>query len=85
MLNGGAVNASDPTQRGNTVAVFGVAAAAGGLAGPVLFGVILDHTGNGQTADSWGLAFATVGGVILFGAIMVRLLSGRRGGAKFQE
>ena len=85
MLNGGAVNASDPTQRGNTVAVFGVAAAAGGLAGPVLFGVILDNTGNGQTADSWGWAFAAVGAVILFGAVMVRLLSGGRAATTLQE
>jgi MFS family permease len=75
MLNGGAVNASDPAQRGNTVAVYGIAAAAGGLIGPVLFGVILDHTGGGQSAGSWGWAFASLGAVILAGAIMVGLLS----------
>ena len=77
VLNAGAVTASDPAQRGNTVAVYGVAAGAGGLSGPVLFGVILDHTGNGQTADSWGWAFAATGAVILAGAIAVRLLSWR--------
>ncbi|MDP6830807.1 MAG: MFS transporter [Alphaproteobacteria bacterium] len=80
MLNGGAVNASDPAQRGNTVAVFGVAAAAGGLLGPVVFGVILDHTGSGQSAGSWGWAFAATGVVILAGAIVVRLLSWRPSG-----
>jgi MFS family permease len=77
VLNGGAVNASDPAQRGNTVAVYGVAAAAGGLIGPVLFGAILDHTGGGQSAGSWGWAFASLGIVVLGGAIMVGLLSWR--------
>ncbi|NQV61377.1 MAG: MFS transporter [Alphaproteobacteria bacterium] len=77
MLNGGAVNASDPTQRGNTVAVYGIAAAAGGLLGPVLFGVILDQTGGGQSAGSWGWAFAAMGIVVLAGAILVGLLSWR--------
>ena len=77
VLNGGAVNASDPAQRGNTVAVYGVAAALGGLLGPVLFGVILDHSGGGQDAGSWGWAFASLGMVILAGAITVRLLSWR--------
>ena len=52
-------------------------ARAGGLTGPVLFGMILDHTGNGQTAGSWGWAFATTGLVILAGAVAVRLLSWR--------
>jgi hypothetical protein len=41
----------------------------------VLFGVILDHTGGGQSAGSWGWAFASLGAVILAGAIMVGLLS----------
>ncbi len=77
VLSGGAVNASDPAQRGNTVAVYGAAAAAGGLIGPVLFGVILDHTGGGQSAGSWGWAFASLGLVVLAGAIMVGLLSWR--------
>ena len=77
ILNAGAVIASDPAQRGNTVAVYGIAAGAGGLTGPVLFGMILDHTGNGQTAGSWGWAFAATGLVILAGAVAVRLLSWR--------
>lgn len=75
VLNGGAVNASDPVQRGNTVAVYGVAAAAGGLLGPVLFGVVLDLTGGGQSAVSWGWAFAFLGIVVMAGAVVVRLLS----------
>ncbi len=77
ILNAGAVIASDPAQRGNTVAVYGIAAGAGGLTGPVLFGMILDHTGNGQTAGSWGWAFAATGLVILAGAVAVHLLSWR--------
>ena len=74
-LNGGAVNTADPAQRGNTVAAFGTASAAGGLLGPVLLGYILDVTGGGQSPESWGTAFALLGGVILIGGIAVRVLS----------
>ena len=56
----------------------GIAAAAGGLLGPVLFGVILDQTGGGQSAGSWGWAFASMGIVVLAGAMLVGLLSWRR-------
>ncbi|NKB59344.1 MAG: MFS transporter [Alphaproteobacteria bacterium] len=74
-LNGGAVNTSDPAHRGNTVAAFGTASAAGGLLGPVLLGVILDATGGGQTAESWGWAFALLGITVLVGGIAVRVLA----------
>ena len=74
-LNGGAVNTADPAQRGNTVAAFGAAAAAGGLLGPVLLGYILDLTGGGQSAESWGIAFALLGIVILGGGVAVRVLA----------
>jgi len=74
-LNGGAVNTADPAQRGNTVAAFGTASAAGGLLGPVLLGYILDATGGGQSPESWGTAFALLGGVILIGGVAVRILS----------
>ena len=77
VLNGGAVNAAAPGQAGNTVAAFGAAAAAGGLVGPVIFGIILDRTGGGQTAASWGWAFASLGVAIFVGAAAVRLLSWR--------
>jgi len=77
VLSGGAVNAAAPGQAGNTVAAFGAAAAAGGLVGPVIFGIILDRTGGGQTATSWGWAFASLGVAIFVGALAVRLLSWR--------
>ena len=75
VLNGGAINAAAPGQAGNTVAAFGAAAAAGGLVGPVIFGIILDRTGGGQTATSWGCTFASLGVAIFVGALAVRLLS----------
>lgn len=80
-LNAGAINAAEPAERGNTVAAFGVAAAAGGLAGPVLFGVILDHTGGGGEPQSWGWAFASLGLIMLVGAAAVRALSWSRYGS----
>ena len=60
------------------VAAFGTTAAAGGLIGPVLMGVILDVSGSGATALGWGHAVGSLGIVMLAGAIAVRLLSMRR-------
>ncbi len=77
-LNAGAMNAAEPAERGATMAAFGAAAAAGGLIGPVLFGYILDLTGGGQTAASWGWGFAALGLVMVAGALAVRALSGGR-------
>lgn len=77
-LNGGAVNAATPAHRGNTMAAIGTASAAGGLVGPVLVGVILDATGGGTTAASWGWGFALLGLVVLAGGISVRVLAGKR-------
>ena len=74
-INGGAIDTSDPSQRGNTVAAIGSASAAGGLLGPVLLGYILDVTGGGQSVESWGMAFAVLGVVILAGGIVVRFLA----------
>lgn len=74
-INGGAVDTADPAQRGNTVAAIGAASAAGGLVGPVLLGYILDVTGGGQSVESWGMAFAVLGIVILGGGIAVRVLA----------
>ena len=68
------------TQRGNTVAAFGTASAAGGLLGPVLLGYILDVTGGGQSPESWGIAFAVLGGVILIGVVGVILIATLSGG-----
>jgi MFS family permease len=77
VLNGGAVNAAAPGQAGNTVAAFGTAAAAGGLVGPVMFGIILDLTGGGQSAASWGWAFASLGVAVFMGGCAVQALSWR--------
>ena len=77
-LNAGAMNAAEPAERGATMAAFGTAAAAGGLIGPVLFGAILDLTGGGQTAASWGWGFAALGLVMVVGAVAVKGLSSGR-------
>ena len=48
--------------------------AAGGLVGPVLFGVVLDLTGGPQSVTGWGWAFASIGFAVITGGAVVWLL-----------
>ncbi len=77
-INAGAMARAKAAERGNLLAGFGLASASGGLCGPVVFGYVLDATGAGTTAQSWGAAFATLAVLMLLGSLSVRWLSWRR-------
>lgn len=58
-LTAGAAGAADPARRGATLAVHSMLGYAGGFAGPLIVGWVLDASG-GMSATGWGLAFAAV-------------------------
>lgn len=80
VVNGGAMSVTEAGSRGTTVMFMALTNAAGGLVGPVLFGMVLDATGGGGTAQSWGYAFMSLGLAVISGGAVVWLLSrdGRR-------
>ena len=51
-----------------------LANAAGGLVGPVLFGMVLDATGGPGSISGWGWAFASIGFSVIAGGLTVWLL-----------
>ncbi|HYN38561.1 MAG TPA: MFS transporter [Rhodospirillales bacterium] len=66
-LTAGAIAAAAPGQRGATLALHAfVGFSCAGL-GPLLLGVVLDATGGGTSALSWGAAFVSVAVVGLLG------------------
>jgi predicted MFS family arabinose efflux permease len=76
-LTAGTVQAADPALRGATMGLHSMAGYAGGFAGPLVCGVVLDAAG-GDGALAWGLAFGHVALVVLAGYAVLRWF-GRQG------
>lgn len=72
-LTAGTVQAADPALRGATMGLHSMAGYAGGFAGPLLCGVVLDLAG-GDGALAWGLAFGHVALIVLAGYAVLRRL-----------
>ena len=75
-LTAGALEAAHAGQRGATLAVHGLVGFGCGGIGSLVLGMVLDLTGGGASAYSWGLAFASLAAVGLFGPLAMRI--GRR-------
>jgi MFS family permease len=71
-LTAGAVGSALPGQRGATLAVHSTLGYAGGFAGPLVAGFILDSADGGTLA--WGLAFASVAAVLTIGPLALFIL-----------
>lgn len=74
VVNAGAVAAAEAGSRGTLIMFMALANAAGGLVGPVLFGVVLDAGGGPESVTGWGWAFASLGIAVISGGAMVWLL-----------
>lgn len=79
VVNAGAIAVGEAGSRGTLIMFMALCNAAGGLVGPVLFGMVLDATGGPDSVTGWGWAFASLGFAVISGGGMVWLLSrGRR-------
>jgi MFS family permease len=74
VVNAGAIAEAKDGSRGTIVMFMALGNAAGGLIGPVLFGVVLDATGGGLTVASWGWAYASLGFAVILGGTTVWML-----------
>jgi len=77
-LTAGAVAVATPGRRGATMAVHSLIGFGCAFVGPLALGVVLDLSGGAETSLSWGLAFASVGVVGLFGPLAMRLVPPNR-------
>lgn len=74
-LTAGAIAAARPGRRGATMAVHAVLGFAAAGVGPLVLGWVLDRSGGGHDSTSWGMAFASVAMVGLFGPLVLRLIA----------
>jgi MFS family permease len=71
-MTAGLIEAAPPDARGTAMAVYSFAGFGGALAGPILFGALLD-AGGGETAPrTWLLAFCGVAAIGLTGVAVLR-------------
>ena len=73
-ITGGAVTAADPRYRGATMAVHSMVGFLGAIAGPIVFGGVLDLSGGEAAPLAWGLGFSAVGAIVLLGPLFVYTL-----------
>jgi len=73
-LTAGAAGSALPGQRGATLAVHSTLGYGGGFFGPLTLGFVLDLTGGGATAMSWGIAFAAIAAIMAIGPLAMIVL-----------
>lgn len=78
-LNAGTTHAALPGQRGLTLALHSMIGMTSAFLGPLAFGVVLDATGGGATAQSWLIAFGLMGLTVLAGPLVLRWARPARG------
>jgi MFS family permease len=81
-LTAGAVMAAEKGRRGATLGLHTLIGFGGGAIGPLVVGVVLDVSGGGDSINSWGYAFASMGIVALLGPIALWKLRGAPGTLK---
>jgi MFS family permease len=72
-LHMGTVEHADPVNRGGTLAVQSLVGFVAASVSPLAVGLVLDLTGGGKTGLSWAAAFATIGGPVALGPVLLRL------------
>lgn len=73
-LTAGLVEAAAPSARGTAMAVYSFFGFAGGLAGPVIFGALLDAGGGTGRVTAWMLAFGGMAVISLAASSRLRAL-----------
>lgn len=76
-LTAGVVAAADPRYRGATMAVHSMIGFIGSFLGPLAFGAVLDGAGGETSGLAWGVAFASLGAVILIGPVLLTTMARR--------
>ena len=76
VINSGTLGAAEAGRRGLTLAVHSTFGFVCAFLGPLVFGVVLDLAGGGTSPLAWGLAFTTIGAVVLLGPLALAVLGG---------
>ncbi len=73
-ITAGVVEAANPELRGMTMAVHAMIGFVGSTLGPILFGVVLDLGGGGESRFAWGLSFTVIAAILMLGPLFIYTL-----------
>ena len=73
-IHAGVVQSAEKERLGVTMAFQSVIGFATAFLGPLVFGLLLDLTGSGQTVGSWGAAFIATGLAVATGPVFLAVL-----------
>ncbi len=73
-LTSGVVDAAPPGYLGATMAVHSSIGFTGSFLGPVVFGAVLDFSGEGLSPTSWTTAFIAIGAICMIGPLLMRMV-----------
>lgn len=76
-VTAGTIAAAEPRYQGVTMAAHSFIGFGGGFLAPILFGVVLDIAGGTSSIFAWGMSFATISLLTLFGPLAIRYFSGQ--------
>ncbi|MFT6579949.1 MAG: MFS family permease [Alphaproteobacteria bacterium] len=76
-LTAGTLASAPVGRQGATLAVHTMCGFTGGFFGPLVFGVVLDHTGGGASVESWGFAFISIGVAVGMGPLLLVMTRAR--------
>ncbi len=74
-ISSAVIASAAPTVRGTTMAVHTLIGFVGAFFGPIIFGIVLDLAGGGDSQIAWGTAFIVMAMVILIGPVAVLRMS----------
>lgn len=77
-ITAGVVEAADPGLRGMTMAVHAMIGFVGSTLGPILFGVVLDLGGGGESRIAWGLSFTVIAAILMLGPLFIYTIGRNR-------
>ncbi len=75
-ITAGLVRVAEPRYKGTTMAMHSVIGFLGAILGPLIFGAVLDAAGGATSRLAWGLAFTSMGLLLLAGPLAITRLVG---------
>ncbi len=84
-ITAGVVEAASSDLRGMTMAVHAMIGFIGSALGPILFGIVLDLGGGGESRVAWGLSYIMIAAVLMLGPLFIYTLGRDKASATPKE
>lgn len=70
-ISGGVIKVAEPIHKGRTMSIYSLFGFSGAFIGPIIFGLVIDITGDDASFTPWLFAYATIAALALLAPIIV--------------